>query len=157
MRAAAAESPVRAEATTPFTLPSPLRALGERLPQWPPSLALVALLNLALDRVLPREALEPMLGKVMRVEVADAGLKLSFRLEREGFRLSLGVLPPDLVVRANAADLAALALRRADPDALFFDRRLVMEGDTELGLIVKNTLDAADPREALPGFLKKLL
>lgn len=117
----------------------------------------MALLNLALDRVLPREALEPMLGKVMRVEVADAGLRLSFRLEREGFRLSLGVLPPDLVVRANAADLAALALRRADPDALFFDRRLVMEGDTELGLVVKNTLDAADPREALPGFLKKLL
>ncbi len=27
---------------------------------------------------------------------------------------------------------------------LFFDRRLSMEGDTELGLVVKNTLDALE-------------
>ncbi len=38
----------------------------------------------------------------------------------------------------------ALALRREDPDTLFFTRRLVMTGDTELGLIVKNLLDAID-------------
>ena len=29
-------------------------------------------------------------------------------------------------------------------DTLFFSRRLSMEGDTELGLIVKNTLDALE-------------
>lgn len=148
---------MRAAATTPPTLPAPLRALGERLPQWPPSLALVAALNVALGRVLPREALAPLVGKTLRIEVADAGLRLSFRLGDAGFRLACGGAAPDLVVRANAADLVALALRRADPDALFFDRRLAMEGDTELGLVVKNTLDAADPRDALPPFLRKFL
>ena len=46
-----------------------------------------------------------------------------------------------------------LALRREDPDTLFFTRRLVMTGDTELGLVVKNALDAIDwPRLALPRF-----
>ena len=38
---------------------------------------------------------------------------------------------------------------------LFFNRRLVMEGDTELGLVVKNALDAIelpvlDPRHWAP-------
>jgi hypothetical protein len=39
----------------------------------------------------------------------------------------------------------ALALRREDPDTLFFTRRLVLEGDTELGLALKNALDAFSP------------
>ncbi|MBL8453109.1 MAG: sterol-binding protein, partial [Zoogloea sp.] len=46
-----------------FTLPAPLARLGARLPQLPPTLALVGGLNLALDRVLPRDTLEPLTGK----------------------------------------------------------------------------------------------
>jgi predicted lipid carrier protein YhbT len=42
-----------------------------------------------------------------------------------------------------------LLTRREDPDALFFSRRLVSEGDTELGLTVKNLLDALDPDTVL--------
>ncbi len=45
-------------------------------------------------------------------------------------------------MRATLRDYAALALRREDPDSLFFTRRLVLEGDTELGLALKNALDA---------------
>ena len=37
-----------------------------------------------------------------------------------------------------------LAQRQEDPDTLFFSRRLAMEGDTELGLVVKNALDALE-------------
>lgn len=37
-----------------------------------------------------------------------------------------------------------LARREEDPDTLFFSRRLTLEGDTELGLLVENTLDALD-------------
>ena len=37
-----------------------------------------------------------------------------------------------------------LGMRKEDPDTLFFSRRLVVEGDTELGLIAKNTLDAVE-------------
>jgi predicted lipid carrier protein YhbT len=31
-----------------------------------------------------------------------------------------------------------------DPDTLFFSRRLTIEGDTELGLLLKNRLDALE-------------
>ena len=45
---------------------------------------------------------------------------------------------------ATARDLARLALRLEDPDTLFFNRRLLIEGDTDLGLRVKNMLDAVE-------------
>lgn len=133
----------------PPTLPAPFRALGARLPQWPPALALAELMNLALDRLLPREAFGPLAGKTICVEVADAGLSLYVRMDEDGFRPWRGRREADLRIRAAAADFIALALRRADPDALFFARRLSMEGDTELGLIIKNTLDAVDVPAAL--------
>jgi predicted lipid carrier protein YhbT len=39
--------------------------------------------------------------------------------------------------------------RQQDPDTLFFHRKLAIEGDTELGLVVKNLLDRIDWGEAL--------
>ena len=56
---------------------------------------------------------------------------------------------PDLTVSATARDFLLLLSRREDPDTLFFSRRLVSEGDTELGLTVKNLLDALDPEAVL--------
>ena len=63
-----------------FEFPAPLARLFERLPQLPPTMALVAALNLALGRVLPRESLEPVVGKTILIRVLDAGLTLSFSL-----------------------------------------------------------------------------
>ena len=50
----------------------------------------------------------------------------------------------DLTISASAYDFVLLARRQEDPDSLFFSRRLAMEGDTELGLLVKNTIDAIE-------------
>jgi predicted lipid carrier protein YhbT len=46
-----------------------------------------------------------------------------------------------------------LLTRQEDPDTLFFNRQLSIEGDTELGLAIKNLLDGIDWP---PPFLKKL-
>ena len=127
-----------------FTLPTPLARLGARLPQLPPTLALVAGLKLALDRVLPRDTLEPLTGKRLQLKVTDAGMALRFTLTPRGFRPLLDSGAPDLTISATTRDYLALALREEDPDTLFFSRRLLMEGETDLGLLVKNTLDAVD-------------
>ena len=127
-----------------FTLPTPLARLGARLPQLPPTLALVGGLNLALDRVLPRDTLEPLTGKRLQLKVTDAGMALRFTLTPRGFRPLLDSGAPDLTISATTRDYLALALREEDPDTLFFSRRLLMEGETDLGLLVKNTLDAVD-------------
>src|SRR3990172_9342320 len=74
---------------------------------------------------------------------------LTLQVTPRGFAPS-GAANSDLTLTATAQDFLALALRREDPDTLFFSRRLVMEGDTELGLLVKNTLDALEFKPALP-------
>lgn len=43
----------------------------------------------------------------------------------------------DVSFSADASDLLMIVARKQDPDTLFFQRRLVIEGDTELGLYVK--------------------
>lgn len=132
-----------------FTLPAFVGKVGAHLPQWPPTLALVAALNLALDRVIPRGPLEPLLGKRFTLRVTDAGLQLDFAYARQGFRPRFDDAPADLVITARLRDFLALLLREEDPDTLFFNRRLTMVGDTDLGLLVKNTLDGVElPRLA---------
>ncbi len=127
-----------------FTLPTPFARLGARLPQLPPTLALVAGLNAALDRLIPRDTLEPLIGKRFLLRVTDAGLALRFTFTPRGFRPVLDRRSPDLTLSATTRDYLALTLREEDPDTLFFNRRLLMEGETDLGLLVKNTLDAVD-------------
>jgi predicted lipid carrier protein YhbT len=134
-----------------LVVPAAIGRAVARLPQLPPTLLLVTGLNLALGRILPREQLEPLLGKRLRIRVSDAGLSLGFGLTARGFVPTPPHPDPDLVISATARDFLALALREEDPDTLFFSRRLLMEGDTDLGLLVKNTLDAVElPRLSLP-------
>lgn len=127
-----------------FHIPRPIGHIISRLPPLPPTLLLVTVLNLALDRILPRERLAPLIGKRLMIALSDAGLGLRFALTRRGFVPVLDCLEPDLTITATARDFLALLLREEDPDSLFFDRRLLMEGDTEVGLLVKNTLDAVE-------------
>ena len=129
-----------------FTVPAPVAKLVSRLPQQPPTHALTLALNLALDRILPRDTLAPLTGHHMQMRVLDAGLTLDFTLTGKGFRRATPMADrkPDLIISATTRDFMALALREEDPDTLFFSRRLRMEGDTDLGLLVKNTLDAVD-------------
>lgn len=127
-----------------FTLPAAIARIAGSLPQQPPTFALVLALNLALGRILRREDLEPLTGRHLRMKVRDAGLTLDFTLGPGGFRVARTSDQPDLTLTANVRDYLALALREEDADTLFFGRRLLMEGDTDLGLLVKNTLDAVD-------------
>ncbi len=58
--------------------------------------------------------------------------------------------------RASSEDLLLIAARYEDPDSLFFQRRLIIEGDTELGLEIKNIIDSAD-LECLPEPVSRLV
>jgi predicted lipid carrier protein YhbT len=133
-----------------FTLPPLIARLIARLPQWPPSAALAAALSLALGRLIDPEPLAPLRGKRLALHVNDAGLTLRVTFMGRRFAPVLDARPADVTISASACDLLLLARRKADPDSLFFSRRLVMEGDTELGLLVKNTLDAVDFTALLP-------
>jgi len=62
----------------------------------------------------------------------------------------------DVSFSANGDDLVLIAGRKQDPDTLFFQRRLKIEGDTELGLEVKNLIDAIDV-DQLPSSVHSLV
>ncbi|MDI6749009.1 MAG: SCP2 sterol-binding domain-containing protein [Rhodocyclaceae bacterium] len=139
-----------------FTLPAPFARLGDKLPQLPPTLALVTALNLALGRLIPREPLEMLKGKRFTIRVKDAGMTLRFGYNGRSFHPVFDPRPADLTLSARARDFLALLAREEDPDTLFFNRRLLMEGDTDLGLLVKNTLDGVElpritPARLVPG------
>ncbi len=138
--------PVRALKTAAgIPVPPPLTRLLFRLPQFPPSLALATALNLALGEE-GLSAIPPELtGRQVRLAVNDLGMELALVLTRRGFvPPHLPSARPDVTIRASKADFLAMAARTEDSDTLFFSRRLVMEGDTALGLLVRNLLDSVD-------------
>ena len=45
---------------------------------------------------------------------------------------------------------------QVDPDTLFFRRKLAIEGNTELGLTLKNFLDSQDPEQLIPAPVYRL-
>jgi predicted lipid carrier protein YhbT len=125
--------------------PAALRRLVERLPVEPPSALLAVVLNRVLLPRLAAELRRQLGGQTVEVCVTDFGVRCRLALGARGFAPAPSSGAPRLRVAANAAAFWRLAAGEEDADTLFFERRLVMEGDTEYGLLLKNTLDAIGP------------
>lgn len=109
------------------------------------------LLESAMARVLAPSLdggdLDFMRGRRLGIEVRDLGL--SWVVELCGGGLAVVEGPAEASVRGDATDLLLLASRLEDADTLFFQRRLELTGDTELGLTVRNLLERL-PWESVP-------
>lgn len=130
--------------TTPFAIPKPLGQMLGRLPAYPGSLLFVTGLNVALAKQLSADVTAMLVGKKLRLRVLDAQWVFDFAWHNGRFVASQNQGDADLTLSASAHDFVLLARRQEDPDTLFFNRRLAMEGDTELGLLVKNSMDAIE-------------
>jgi len=106
--------------------------------------------------LLTPESLEILRDRTIGIQVEDVGIDFRLRLGARGFVPLPGSVPAEVNFRASAYDFYLMARRLEDPDTLFFNRRLRIEGDTELGLVVKNSLDAID-WHSLPRPLRVLL
>ena len=129
-----------------FILPALVARIGARLPQWPHSLNLALALNAAQKLgVLPGDTLAQLEGKRFRVTVVDTGNVADITYRDGMFRPLLAPREvPDLQFAAPLSAYLQMVSRQEDPDTLFFNRTLSIEGDTELGLLVKNMLDALE-------------
>ena len=88
----------------------------------------------------------------LKIEVSD--LNLSWQMSvSEGKLIVREQGEADVSFSGQANDLILIAARKEDPDTLFFQRRLRIEGDTELGLNVKNLMDSID-LDTMPALLK---
>jgi len=87
--------------------------------------------------------------RCLAIEIEDTGWRWPVALANGRLRVLARDHPADVTIRGRSLAFLIMAGRREDPDTLFFQRRLVIEGDTELGLGVKNFLDGLD-EERLP-------
>lgn len=101
-------------------------------------------------------ALSDLEGRRIGIEVLD--LRARFVIEVLPQRLVVldPVAATEACVRGTLTDLLLLASRLEDADTLFFQRRLTLTGDVDLGLRVRNLLDQL-PWEDIPLGLRIVL
>jgi len=147
-----------------FSLPPSPREFSKRLPKLllkPVSylpfpiqrLALVKILKLAFKEPLAEGDLDFLQGRWLKIEVNDIELQWLFSCgpEREVLIRKQGI--SDVCIRGELKSFMLLAAQKEDPDTLFFQRDLVIEGDTDLGLEIKNLLDSLELDELPPELL----
>ena len=120
-----------------------LRALPDRLH----AEVFTRLVNHLLRGQYVTEQLADLDGKRLALTVTDTATELVFRIEGNRLKREPGATgdrPWDVRIRGTLEDYWLLASRREDPDTLFFNRQLSIEGETETGLYIKNMLDALD-------------
>jgi len=117
---------------------------------------LEAVLNQAFKQPLQHGELDFLEGAAIRIRVHDLCIDWLLTVRAGRFEPLARSRPENVCISGESPDFALLATRRADPDTLFFQRRIRIEGDTELGLAVKNTMDGMD-WDDLPAPLRTLL
>ena len=94
--------------------------------------------------------------KWLELKINDIGLSFYLSFENEQLTLSDQIQQADVTFSGDSKEFILLASRSEDPDTLFFQRRLVIEGDTELGLYIKNVIDGID-FENWPVWLNRII
>ncbi len=96
------------------------------------------LLNILMKDQMEDEELDFLNGKWVRIDVTD--FDLSFEVSFNQKWLIREPKAGDVTFSADSRALIKIAAAKEDPDTLFFQRQLKINGDTELGLEVKNLL-----------------
>ena len=128
---------------------NPLFEFASRLPRPPAPEALPSQLFAPLFTHWARgqslgDSLSALEGKRVRIQVTDLPLRLNLLVTSSGLRPAPPQAAPHVTLRGQWRDFWRLATRAEDPDTLFFERRLAIEGETETGLAIKNALDALE-------------
>ena len=146
---ASLNSPLFAQTLSVFReyLPSPVPMLGtidRSIPVPLKQLAAEAPLNRIFAQAIDDGEFDDFEGRRIRLEVngGQPGITIGFWAGR--LRVIDG--PGETTIRGSLTAFKKLAERNLDPDQLFFQRKLVIEGDTELGLALKNLLDSVEWR-----------
>ena len=130
--------------------------LGRSIPYSAQKQVLSVVPNRAFREPLQHGELDFLENARVRIKVTDLCFDWLISMDNGRFTPIERELEDDVCISGESPDFILLATRQADPDTLFFQRRIRIEGDTELGLGLKNTMDAMD-WEDLPMPLRKLL
>ncbi|NEV62594.1 ubiquinone anaerobic biosynthesis accessory factor UbiT [Thiorhodococcus minor] len=135
-----------------YPLTFPLRIMPSVLH----SRALATMLNQVMKEALEDGELDFLIGRRIAIEIDDIGVRYRLGLTDGKIRGYGDDMPADASIAGGLHEFLLLAARREDADTLFFQRRLRMSGDTELGLYLKNFLDAFEPPEKYQPLVRAL-
>lgn len=82
-------------------------------------------------------------GRILKIQINDIGENI-YLSSCNNKMVLLESAKEDTSIKGNLKEFIELALLQKDPDSLFFQRRLLIEGDTDLGLAFKNSLEALE-------------
>lgn len=94
-------------------------------------------------------------NRSVMIEVSDLDCRWVISLYRGRILMLDSGQVAEVTIRGDSHQFLALGLRTEDPDMFFFQRRLAVRGDTELGLGMKNFLDSIDVDD-LPAILNMI-
>ncbi len=142
--------PLQLKARIIEVMPKVLRPSLRLLPFKVQKVVLLPALTSVFREALTDGDFEFLQDKWLKIVITD--LELTWWLSFDGDKLVMASkdemtannINEDVSFSATGDDLVLIAGRKQDPDTLFFQRRLKIEGDTELGLEVKNLIDAID-------------
>lgn len=97
--------------------------------------------NRVLAAALQSGKLDFMRDRRLAIEVTDLDLRWVLAGSETGLYVCARDAKAEAAVCGKAIEFLLLASRMEDPDTLFFQRRLAVTGDTELGLTARNVLD----------------
>jgi predicted lipid carrier protein YhbT len=123
-------------------LPKPLAIPLKVLPKRLHGFVLSRLLNQVLKQEMEEGELDFLEGRTVCIQISDAGV--SYRVRMEQGRFVESSTTADLTITGTIYDYLLLITNREDPDTLFFQRHLTMDGDTGLGVHLKNMLAAIE-------------
>ena len=151
------QTPNNKAKTSPL-FPAPLSLPLKILPSFIHNRALVTTLNKIFSKELAEGELDFLQDKIVHINIEDGGVDYRFTLKNDKLVAADKNATADLTLQGTIYNYLLLASRQEDTDTLFFSRRLRMQGDTELGLYVKNFLDGMDMEShKVPSYLKSLL
>ena len=133
-----------------------LRSPVHLVPQSIQQKALLEGLKMVFKEALEDGDFEFLNSKWLKVAIKDLDLSWYISYQDEKLVVAEKPVQEDVSFSGNLNDLVLIAGRKEDPDTLFFQRRLSIEGDTELGLEVKNLMDSVD-LEQLPKVMQVAL
>ncbi len=138
--------------------PAPLSLPLKVLPSFVHNKVLVTTLNKIFATELKEGELDFLQDKIVHISIEDGGVDYRFTLHGDKLVAADKSAVADLILQGTIYNYLLLASRQEDTDTLFFSRRLRMQGDTELGLYVKNFLDGMDmDSHKIPSYLKSVL
>jgi len=109
------------------------------------------LINTLSKEFIEHNELEFMKNKYVCVFIPDLGLSWMFTKTKDAHHknerlviVNEASIKPDVTFSGSLNAMILMASQKVDPDTLFFNRELMITGDTNLGLEIKNLIDQFD-------------